>query len=105
MRIKQLTLHKLVKAREIERKKAIVEGKMDDPSVPKRLEDAISVVGTCPDMCPRFERYRRERENNLFEWETVCRVVFLITIHCLKEICADLCFRSQGRSVSTTSAP
>lgn len=63
---------KLVKAREIERKKAIAEGKMDDPSIPKRLEDAISVVGTCLDMCPRFERYRRERENNLFEWETVC---------------------------------
>jgi hypothetical protein len=44
---------------------------MDDPLVPKRLEDAISIVGTCMDMCPRFERYRRERENNLFEWETV----------------------------------
>lgn len=61
----------LVKAREAERKKAIAEGKMDDPLVPKRLEDAISIVGTCHDMCPRFERYRRERENNLFEWETV----------------------------------
>ena len=61
----------LVKAREVERKKAIAEGKMDDPLVPKRLEDAISIVGTCHDMCPRFERYRRERENNLFEWETV----------------------------------
>src|SRR5215510_14443750 len=45
---------------------------MDDPLVPKRLEDAITMVGTCRDMCPRFERYRRERENNLFEWETVC---------------------------------
>lgn len=44
---------------------------MDDPLVPKRLEDAITMVGTCMDMCPRFERYRRERENNLFEWETV----------------------------------
>ncbi|KAJ7637048.1 SAC3 domain-containing protein [Roridomyces roridus] len=44
---------------------------MDDPLVPKRLEDAISIVGTCMDMCPRYERYRRERENNLFEWETI----------------------------------
>ncbi|KAF8882965.1 SAC3/GANP/Nin1/mts3/eIF-3 p25 family-domain-containing protein [Infundibulicybe gibba] len=44
---------------------------MDDPLIPKRLEDAISMVGTCQDMCPRFERYRRERENNLFEWETI----------------------------------
>ncbi|KAH9475152.1 SAC3 family protein 1 [Psilocybe cubensis] len=61
----------LVKAREIERKRAIAEGKMDDPLVPKRLEDAISIVGTCMHMCPRFERYRRERENNLFEWETI----------------------------------
>lgn len=48
---------------------------MDDPLVPKRLEDAITMVGTCMDMCPRFERYRRERENNLFEWETVCPVL------------------------------
>ncbi|KAH0835800.1 hypothetical protein J3R83DRAFT_9655 [Lanmaoa asiatica] len=61
----------LVKAREVERKTAITEGKMDDPLKPKRLEDAITMVGTCMDMCPRFERYRRERENNLFEWETM----------------------------------
>ncbi|KAJ7669015.1 hypothetical protein B0H17DRAFT_1162276 [Mycena rosella] len=61
----------LVKQREVERKTAIAQGKMDDPLVPKRLEDAISIVGTCMDMCPRFERYRRERENNLFEWETI----------------------------------
>ncbi|KIJ19387.1 hypothetical protein PAXINDRAFT_178967 [Paxillus involutus ATCC 200175] len=61
----------LVKAREAERKKSIAEGKMDDPLKPKRLEDAITMVGTCLDMCPRFERYRRERENNLFEWETI----------------------------------
>ncbi|ETW76545.1 hypothetical protein HETIRDRAFT_460814 [Heterobasidion irregulare TC 32-1] len=61
----------LVKAREVERKKAIAEGKMDDPLVPKRLDEAITMVGTCMDMCPRFERYRRERENNLFEWEVI----------------------------------
>lgn len=61
----------LVKVREVERKTAIAEGKMDDPNVPKRLEDAITMVGTCMDMCPKFERYRRERENNLFEWEIV----------------------------------
>ena len=51
--------------------RAIAEGKMDDPNVPKRLEDAITMVGTCMDMCPRFERYRRERENNLDRWEIV----------------------------------
>ncbi|KAJ3991273.1 SAC3/GANP/Nin1/mts3/eIF-3 p25 family-domain-containing protein, partial [Lentinula boryana] len=27
--------------------------------------------GTCLSLCPRFERYRRERENNLFPWETL----------------------------------
>lgn len=93
-----------MKARELERKKAIAEGKMDDPSVPKRLEDAISIVGTCLDMCPRFERYRRERENNLFEWETVCLIVSTITIRYLKEVCADLSSRFQEQSVSTTNA-
>ncbi|KAI6115064.1 SAC3/GANP/Nin1/mts3/eIF-3 p25 family-domain-containing protein [Pisolithus croceorrhizus] len=61
----------LVKNREAERKKAIAEGKMDDPLVQKSLKDAITMVGTCLDMCPRFERYRRERENNLTEWETI----------------------------------
>ncbi|KAI0260588.1 SAC3/GANP/Nin1/mts3/eIF-3 p25 family-domain-containing protein [Gloeopeniophorella convolvens] len=61
----------LVKAREAERKKAIADGKMDDPLVPKRLDEAITMVGTCMDMCPRFERYRRERENNLFNWEVI----------------------------------
>lgn len=44
---------------------------MDDPLVSKRLDEAITMVGTCVDMCPMFERYRRERENNLFNWEVV----------------------------------
>ena len=61
----------LVKAREEERARAIREGKMDDPTKPKRLEEAITMVGTCQDMCPEFERYRRERENNLDKWECV----------------------------------
>ncbi|KAI8969536.1 SAC3/GANP/Nin1/mts3/eIF-3 p25 family-domain-containing protein [Trametes punicea] len=61
----------LVKQRELERKRAIAEGKMDDPLVPKRLDEAITMVGTCMDMCPRFERYRRERENNLDKWEVI----------------------------------
>jgi nuclear mRNA export protein SAC3 len=56
----------------VERKKAIAEGKMDDPLVPKRLDEAITMVGTCMDMCPRFERYRRERENHLDKLELVC---------------------------------
>jgi hypothetical protein len=39
---------------------------MDDPLVPKRLDEAITIVRTCMDMCPMFEGYRRERQNNLF---------------------------------------
>ena len=51
---------------------------MDDPLVPMRLDEAITMVGTCMDMCPRFEQYRRERENNLFKLEVVrIRLVFL----------------------------
>ncbi|EIN04440.1 hypothetical protein PUNSTDRAFT_146422 [Punctularia strigosozonata HHB-11173 SS5] len=61
----------LTKARELERKRAIAEGKMDDPLVPKRLEDAINMVGTCMDMCPRFERYVRWSENFLDKWELI----------------------------------
>ena len=61
----------LVKQRDAERKKAIADGKMDDPLVPKRLDEAITMVGTCMDMCPRFERYRREKELMLDKWEVV----------------------------------
>ena len=66
-----LTVLQLVKAREVERRKVIADGKMDDPLVPKRLDEAITMVGTCMDMCPEFERYRRERQNNLDRWEVV----------------------------------
>ncbi|KAL5480289.1 SAC3_1 [Sanghuangporus weigelae] len=65
------TWEELVKAREEERARAIREGKMDDPTKPKRLEEAITMLGTCQDMCPEFERYRRERENNLDKWECI----------------------------------
>ncbi|PAV15040.1 SAC3 domain-containing [Pyrrhoderma noxium] len=65
------TWEELVKAREAERARAIREGKMDDPTKPKRLDEAITIVGTCQDMCPEFERYRRERENNLDKWECI----------------------------------
>lgn len=87
----------LVKAREVERKKAIADGKMDDPLVAKRLEDAITIVGTCQHMCPRFERYRRERENNLFEWETVRPPCVLVV-----PLILILSLRSPEQNASTT---
>ncbi|TCD60994.1 hypothetical protein EIP91_009186 [Steccherinum ochraceum] len=61
----------LVKAREVEKRRMIAEKKWADPDAPMRLEDAITPVGTCTDMCPKFERYRREREHNLDKWEVI----------------------------------
>ena len=81
----------------MERKKAIAEGKMDDPLVPKRLDEAITMVGTCMDMCPRFERYRREREHNLDKWEVVRALLFM----CL---CAWGLLRFRRSSWFTTGA-
>jgi hypothetical protein len=76
---------------------------MDDPLVPKRLEDAITMVGTCMDMCPRFERYRRERENNLFEWETV-RLGFSLSMPWGSALRYGGFCRFQARNASTTDA-
>ena len=67
-----------MKAREAEKKRMIAEKKWADPDAPMRLEDAITPVGTCVDMCPRFERYRREREHNLDRWEVVSVLVCVI---------------------------
>ena len=48
--------------REKERTNAIRNGLLADPNKRTRLEDAITVVGTCQDMCPEFERIQRIRE-------------------------------------------
>lgn len=48
--------------REKERAAAIRNGLLADPNKRTRLEDAITVVGTCQDMCPQFERIQRIRE-------------------------------------------
>lgn len=64
----------------------IVEKKWADPDTPMRLEDAITPVGTCTDMCPKFERYRREREHNLDRWEVVSVMIFSYMV----ESCADV---------------
>ncbi|OCK85485.1 hypothetical protein K432DRAFT_277775, partial [Lepidopterella palustris CBS 459.81] len=56
----------LKKKREQERRDAIAQNLMQDPNKPRSLADAITLVGTCPDMCPEFERVQRvvEREVN-----------------------------------------
>ncbi|KAF2669165.1 hypothetical protein BT63DRAFT_251966 [Microthyrium microscopicum] len=46
-------------------RKAIDEGLMADPDVPRRLEDAITVVGTCDQMCPEMEIAQRSLRNEV----------------------------------------
>ncbi|RKO86318.1 SAC3/GANP/Nin1/mts3/eIF-3 p25 family-domain-containing protein [Blyttiomyces helicus] len=42
-----------------------------DPSKRYNLADAITVVGTCEDMCPEYERHEREYANDLMDFEKV----------------------------------
>ncbi|KAG9803241.1 hypothetical protein KCU77_g23317, partial [Aureobasidium melanogenum] len=49
----------LKKRREQERIHAIAQGFLADPDKPRTLAEAITPVGTCPDMCPEFERLER----------------------------------------------
>ena len=61
--------------REAERKQAIAQGLIDDPNKPRNLSEAIRFVGTCTDMCPEFEMYQREYQNNVDKWEIVMTTV------------------------------
>jgi len=58
--------------REQERLKAIRDGLIDDPDKPKQLDEALTFVGTCQEMCPEFEREQREFQKNVERWELVC---------------------------------
>ncbi|CAI5756626.1 unnamed protein product [Candida verbasci] len=55
----------LQKLREVERKKMEEMGLVDAENISKDLNDAISFQGSCLDMCPTFERIRRQLENNV----------------------------------------
>ncbi|KAK3820498.1 MAG: SAC3/GANP/Nin1/mts3/eIF-3 p25 family-domain-containing protein, partial [Linnemannia gamsii] len=54
-----------------ERQDAIRQGTIPDPDKPRRLEDAISFVGTCMDMSPEFERHEREYQTNVEKFEKI----------------------------------
>ncbi|KAG0262132.1 hypothetical protein BGZ95_004081 [Linnemannia exigua] len=54
-----------------ERQDAIKQGTIPDPDKPRRLEDAISFVGTCLDMSPEFERHEREYQQNVEKFEKI----------------------------------
>ncbi|KAI9729961.1 MAG: hypothetical protein M1834_006159 [Cirrosporium novae-zelandiae] len=53
----------LKKNRERARAEAIRKGLMADPNKPTSLEKAITIVGTCQDMCPEFDRVQRIVQN------------------------------------------
>ncbi|KAF2404488.1 hypothetical protein EJ06DRAFT_206631 [Trichodelitschia bisporula] len=61
----------LTRNRDKERMDAIANGFLADPAQPRKLEDAITPVGTCEDMCPEFERVQRIVQNDVWrqEWE------------------------------------
>ncbi|KAI9818466.1 MAG: hypothetical protein M1827_000525 [Pycnora praestabilis] len=54
---------KLKNERDQERKDAIARGLIADPEVRTGLDKAITLVGTCQDMCPEFERVDRIVQN------------------------------------------
>lgn len=62
----------LRKQRERERSDAIARGILADPDKPRTLADAITPVGTCPDMCPEFERVERVVQKDVWAPERVC---------------------------------
>ncbi|EJD40832.1 hypothetical protein AURDEDRAFT_115702 [Auricularia subglabra TFB-10046 SS5] len=57
--------------REAEKQRFIAEGLMQDSYKSYRLEDAITLVGLCLDMCPEFERHEREYQQNVDRWEAI----------------------------------
>ena len=61
----------LKKLRQAERERAIAEGKIADPNKQMRLEEAVTFVGECQDMCPEYEREEREFQNGLDKYEKV----------------------------------
>lgn len=58
----------------MERKEAIQNGLLSDPNKPMRLADAITVVGTCQDMCPQFERVERIVQRGVDDAEKVTQI-------------------------------
>ncbi|KAG0099270.1 hypothetical protein BGZ93_008403 [Podila epicladia] len=61
----------LKERRVLERQEAIRKGAIPDPDKPRRLEDAITFVGTCQDMCPEFERHEREYQQSVESFEKI----------------------------------
>ncbi|EGP85278.1 uncharacterized protein MYCGRDRAFT_24577, partial [Zymoseptoria tritici IPO323] len=61
----------LKRSRETERADAEKRGIVAIPGKARKLADAITPVGTCPDMCPEFERVERAVQNAVWGEEKV----------------------------------
>lgn len=59
----------LKKMRDVERKVMENKGLVDKADLAKDLTEAIAFQGTCLDMCPVFERARRNVEHTVFSYE------------------------------------
>lgn len=46
---------------------------MADPDVPRDLSEAITLVGTCQEMCPEYERVTRIVQNDVRNAECVSK--------------------------------
>ena len=57
---------------------------ISDPEHRTDLSGAITVVGTCLDMCPEYERHEREFQKDVDDWERVCipRLLTDYSIYC-----------------------
>ena len=65
------SLKQLRKRRTLERTQAIGQGFLADPDRPRTLAEAITPVGTCPDMCPEYERVERIVQKDVWGPEQV----------------------------------
>lgn len=64
------TMYETLQAmREAERKEMENRGLVDKENTKKRLDQAITFMGSCYEMCPTFERVRRTYENNVKQLE------------------------------------
>lgn len=61
----------LKKMRDVERKIMEKKNLVDKPDLAKNLNDAIIFQGTCLDMCPIFERARRNVEHTVYSYEKI----------------------------------
>eukprot|EP01135_Chromosphaera_perkinsii_P002801 Nk52_evm10s227 gene=Nk52_evmTU10s227 len=54
-----------------DRDKAFRESSQGEHTSRRDLKDAVSMIGTCEDMCPEKERYQREVQNDLSAFEII----------------------------------